>query len=74
MWHILQMSVSSLVLMMATGYVIKHVIPGPVTESPVTPNAPPPALTTAFACSIAWSIIIGENCRFKHTNISVQNA
>ena len=47
--------------------VIEHVTSGPVTirilsatGSPDTPNAPPSALTTAFACSRAWSIIIGE--------------
>ena len=50
--------------------VTKNVTSGPVTihllsaaGSPVTPIAPPSALTTAFACSRAWSIIIGENCR-----------
>ena len=57
-----------LVLMMAaccklSCCVIKHVTSGPVTihllsaaGSPDTPNAPLPALTTALACSRAWSI------------------
>ena len=60
-----------LVLMMAVWWaqylrlLIKHLTSGPVpihllssAGSPVTPNAPPSALTTVFACSRAWSIII----------------
>ena len=55
--------------------VIKHVTSGPVTihllsaaESPVTLYAPPSALTNAFACSRAWSIIIGENFRLDYAH------
>ena len=40
--------------------------------SPVTRNASPPALTTAFACSRAISIIIGENCRLDLCTITFQ--
>ena len=35
-------------------------------------NAPPSALTTAFACSRAWSIIIGENCQLNLCTITFQ--
>ena len=61
-------SVPSFVVQAVSYYVIKHVTSGPVTihllsavGSPDTPTAPPSALTTAFACSRAWSIIIGDN-------------
>ena len=40
--------------------------------SPDTPNAPPSALTTVFACSRAWSIIIGENFRLDLCTITFQ--
>ena len=95
MWHILQLSLSSLVtccswwlhgmlstffVVQAVSYcVIKHVTSGPVTihllsaaGPPVTPNAPSSALTTAFACSRTWSIIIGENFRLDLCTITFQ--
>ena len=57
--------------------VIKHVTSGPVTihllsaaGSPITPNAPPSALMTAFACSRAWLIIFGENFRLDLSTIA----
>ena len=60
-------SVPSFVVQAVSYCVIKHVTSGPVTihllsaaGSPVTLYAPTSALTTAFACSRAWSIIIGE--------------
>ena len=40
--------------------------------SPDTPNTPPSALTTAFACSSTWSIIIGENFRLDLCTITFQ--
>ena len=40
------------------------------TGSPVTPYAPPSSLTTVFACSRAWSIIIGENYRLDLCTIT----
>ena len=59
--------------------VSKHVTSGPVTihflsagGSPVTPHAPPSALTTAFVCSRAWSVITGENCRLDWCTIKFQ--
>ena len=59
-----------LLLLSPTACVIKHVTSGPVTihllsaaGSPNTPIDPPSALTTAFACSRAWSLIIGESFR-----------
>ena len=56
--------------------VIKHVTSGPVTihllSAAVTPNAPPSALTTAFACSRAWSINIGKNFRLVLCRITFQ--
>ena len=60
-------SVPSFAGQAVTHCVSKHVSSGPVTihllsaaGSPVTPYAPPSALTTALACSRVWSIIIGE--------------
>ena len=59
--------------------VIKHVTSEPVTIHllsaagfPVTPKAPPSALTTASAFSRAWSISIGENCRLDLCTITFQ--
>ena len=40
--------------------------------SPVTPHAPPSSLTTTFACSRAWSIIIGDNCRLDLCTITFE--
>ena len=58
---------------------IKHVKSEPVTIHllsaagfPVTPNAPPSALTTASAFSRAWSISISENCRLDLCIITFQ--
>ena len=72
MWHILQMSLSSLVTwcswwlhgMLSTFFCCASCLLSSnllsAAGSPVTPNAPPSALTTSFACSRAWSIIICE--------------
>ena len=72
-------SVPSFVVQAVSYCVIKHVTSGPATihllsaaESPVTRNAPLSALTTAFACSRAWSIIIGDNCRLDSCIITFQ--
>ena len=46
--------------------------PSSAAGSSVTPNAPPLAFTTAFACARAWSIIIGENCRLDLCTIIFQ--
>ena len=75
----MECSVPSFVMQAVSYCVIKHVTSGPVTihllgaaGSPVTPNAPPSALTTAFACSRAWSIIMSENCRLDLCTITFQ--
>ena len=70
-------SISSFVVQAISYCVIKHVTSGPVTihllsaaGSLITPYAPPSALTTALACSRAWSIIIVENCRLDLCTIT----
>ena len=72
-------SVLNVVVQAVYYYVIKHVTSRPVNihllsaaVSPVTSIAPPSALTTAFACPRARSIIIGENCRFYLCTITFQ--
>ena len=56
--------------------VIKHVTLGPVTTHPLiatgSPVTPPSTLTTAFACSRAWSINMGENFRLDLCTITFQ--
>ena len=71
--------VPSFVVQAVSYRVIKHVTSLPVTihllsaaGSPVTPNAPPSALTTVFACLRARSIIIGENFRLDLCTITFQ--
>ena len=69
MWHILQMSLSSLVTWCSWWL---HGMLSTLFCCAVTPNVPPSALTTAFACSRAWPIIIGEKFRLDLCTITFQ--